>query len=116
MTYNSHQPRGITLRWSRTPWGPWSDNILIFRPWHDGGYMKFMRAAIPSGNGGPWGPAIAPDGKPENVWGGEYGPYVIERFTQLTDATLTIYYVMSTWNPYTVVLMKSQLEVQFDAP
>ncbi len=111
MTYNSQRPRGITLRWSRTPWGPWSEGVVIFHPWRDGGYGKFMRAPI--GNAGPWGPVIAPKGKPEDVWGGEYGPYMIERFTQFSDTSLTIYYVMSTWNPYTVVLMKSQLEVQF---
>ena len=113
MTYNSTQPRGITLRRSRTPWGPWSEGILIFHPWHDGGYTKFMRAVLPTGAVGPHGPIAVPGGDPERIGGGEYGPYIIERFTRLADSTLTIYYVMSTWNPYTVVLMKSQLRVDF---
>lgn len=45
--------------------------------------------------------AIAPD-----------APYVVERWTKVTGSELELYYVLSTWNPYVVVLMKSRLEVE----
>jgi len=47
----------------------------------------------------------------ENVWGGEYGPYLIARFFTGDERQTTIYFVMSTWNPYNVVLMRSTLEI-----
>jgi hypothetical protein len=42
---------------------------------------------------------------------------MIERFTTVRSNTLTIYYTMSTWNPYTVVLLKSDFTIvpQIDA-
>jgi hypothetical protein len=49
---------------------------------------------------------------PGAVHGGAYAPYVIERFTKLAGSELTVYYVLSTWNPYVVVLMKSRLQVE----
>lgn len=58
----------------------------------------------------------APNGTP---WPGAfYAPFVIDRFTQ--DATptgpgqpkrATIYWLLSTWNPYVVVVMQSTLEL-----
>jgi len=39
------------------------------------------------------------------------GPLMIERFTKVSGNTLNIYYVMSTWNPYTVVKMRSQFAI-----
>ena len=45
----------------------------------------------------------------ENEWGGEYGPYQFGRLATGDAASTTIYFTMSTWNPYTVVLMKATL-------
>jgi hypothetical protein len=45
----------------------------------------------------------------ENEWGGEYGPYQFEHFAVGDDHSTTIYFTMSTWNPYEVVLMKTIL-------
>ena len=36
---------------------------------------------------------------------------MIERFTTVSDDTLSIYYAVSTWNRYTVVEMRSDLIV-----
>ncbi|MGZ3635923.1 MAG: hypothetical protein ACXWMH_05480 [Syntrophales bacterium] len=49
---------------------------------------------------------------PAAVHGGAYAPYVVERWTKLQDSELNAYYVLSTWNPYVVVLMKSRLRVE----
>jgi len=43
---------------------------------------------------------------------GEYGPFVIPRFTTGDSRSTTIYFLMSTWNPYQVFLMKSTLRLQ----
>jgi hypothetical protein len=49
---------------------------------------------------------------PEAVRGGAYAPYVVERWTKITGSELSLYYVLSTWNPYVVVLMKSRLQIE----
>jgi hypothetical protein len=45
----------------------------------------------------------------DDQWGGEYGPYIMARFTSESDGQYRIYYTMSTWNPYQVVVMQSDL-------
>jgi hypothetical protein len=47
---------------------------------------------------------------PDSIRGGAYAPYVVERWTQATGTELQLYYVLSTWNPYVVVLMKSRFQ------
>jgi len=44
--------------------------------------------------------------------GGCFAPLMIERFTTVVDDTLTIYYNLSTWNPYTVVRMRSRFAIE----
>ncbi|RYG42739.1 DUF4185 domain-containing protein, partial [bacterium] len=46
------------------------------------------------------------DPRRENDYGGEYAPYMIPRFSKKDG---TVYFVMSTWNPYNVVLMRAKL-------
>jgi hypothetical protein len=36
---------------------------------------------------------------------------LIERFTRVRGATLSIHYLVSTWNPYTVVRMRSDFAI-----
>jgi hypothetical protein len=106
MLYNCDDPpgpRGINFRVSDTPWGPWSPSAVLFHPESDGGYGRFLHRA------GSNRDALHDPGR-ENEWGGEYGPYVVERFTKGAPGRTTIYYTLSTWNPYNVVLMKSALE------
>jgi len=45
----------------------------------------------------------------ENRWGGAGSTYLIDRFTKGDETRCTIYYTMSTWNPYTVVLMSTDI-------
>ncbi|MGD1158368.1 MAG: hypothetical protein ABSA41_21450 [Terriglobia bacterium] len=37
---------------------------------------------------------------------------MIERFTEVKGDTLTIYYNLSTFNPYTVVKMRSEFKIR----
>jgi len=46
----------------------------------------------------------------EDEWGGEYGPYVIDRYTRaVAKGRAAVYFVMSTWNPYNTVEMRMVL-------
>jgi hypothetical protein len=61
---------------------------------------------------GPAGPTIDPAKNPPNSTdGGDYAPYMVERFISVQNNTLTLYYTMATWNPYTIVLMKSDFSI-----
>ena len=44
--------------------------------------------------------------------GGAYAPFVVERWTKVQASTLHLYYVLSTGNPYVVLLMESRLQIQ----
>ncbi len=59
------------------------------------------------------GPVIgAGQADPAGVTGGTYAPYVVERWTKVQNSELTFYYVLSTWNPYVVVLMQSRVRIE----
>lgn len=104
MLYNAGTPRGINCRVADNPWGPWEAPLVIFDPWVDGGYCHFMHV--------DWNFTKCDsvyDTNKQYVWGGEYGPYQFEDFATGDSTQTTIYYTMSTWNPYTSILMKSTL-------
>jgi len=107
MLYNSFMPtsRGINMRTADKPWGPWSEPQIIFHPWDDKGYCHFMHAGFPHEKCDE-----VSDPNREKEWGGEYGPYQFEDLAVGSDTSTTIYFTMSTWNPYTVVLMKATLQ------
>jgi uncharacterized protein DUF4185 len=103
--YNCDQPRGIQARIARAPEGPWSDAVTVFDPWRDGGYCHFMHASYQVMHCDD-----VQDPNRDDDWGGEYGPYLVERLTeQLGDHAAALTFVMSTWNPYATVLMRTEL-------
>ncbi len=103
LTYNCGNPRGINCRVADSPWGPWSEPFIVFDPAE--GYCHFMHRNWELGNCDN----VHDPGR-EKVWGGEYGPYQFDQLATGMKGETTIYYTMSTWNPYTVVLMKSTLK------
>jgi hypothetical protein len=113
MTYDRRAPtRGIAFSYSRTPWGPWSEPQILFNGANDG-LGKFIHNPNSNPPDGLAGPVIGKGQMdPEAVHGGAYAPYVVERWTKLKGSELSVYYVLSTWNPYVVVLMKSRLNVE----
>lgn len=114
MTYDSRAPApaGIEFSYSHTPWGPWSDAQIIFNVVRDGGLGKFIHDPKANPNDGLAGPVIgAGTSNPEAVKGGSYAPYVVERWTKVQGSELDLYYTLSTWNPYVVMLMKSRLQI-----
>jgi len=115
MTYDSRPPapRGILLSYSRTPWGPWTEHQIVFNAIRDGALGKFIHDPGAQPDDGLAGPVIGKgQANPAAVRGGGYAPYVVERFTKLEGTELSLYYVLSTWNPYVVVLMRSRLRVE----
>jgi hypothetical protein len=111
MTYGraSPAPQGIAFSYSSTPWGPWSEPQVLFNALRDHAMGTFMHDPNIKPDDGLAGPVIGEGRKnPRKVRAGEYAPYVIERWTKVSPSELDLYYVMSLWNPYTVVLMKSR--------
>ena len=114
MTYDSRSPaqQGIQFQYSRTPWGPWSKPQILFNATSDGGYGKFIHDPGIHPDDGLEGPVIGKGQRnPAAVKGGTYAPYVVERWTKVQGSELDLYYVMSTWNTYVVMLMKSRLRI-----
>ena len=118
MTYDQHAPTtGIAFSYSRTPWGPWSEPQIIFNDVRDGALGKFIHDPKIKPDDGLEGPVIGSgQADPAAVKGSSLSPYVVERWTKVQGSGLSLYYVLSTWNPYVVVLMKSQLEVETPLP
>jgi len=104
MLYNSMFPRGIVFRCAKNPWGPWSDAQIIFNPLRDG-YGIFMHSPLFKEADG----VHLSDVGREKTWGGEYGPYMLKRYFRGDSRRCTIYYAMSTWNPYQVMIMRSDI-------
>lgn len=109
LLYNSTRPRGIIMRSAATPWGPWSEGEVIFDPWRDHGYGSFLH--IPTTFKANKSDSVNDPGR-EAEWGGEYGPYVMARFTTGSARGCRLFYTMSTWNPYAVVVMQTDLELE----
>ena len=105
MLYNCGTERQvINLRTADFPWGPWSDPQVIFDAKRDGGFCRFIhlsREVEHCDN--------LEDVGRRNESGDPYGPYQFEDLATGDKNSTTIYFTMSTWNPYTVVLMKTTL-------
>ena len=114
MTYDggrqSPATRGVYLTYAKDPWGPWAAPILIYNTPRDPGFGLFIHnpSAVPSD--GLNGPTIGAN-DPVTTPGGAYAPSIIGRFTSVSGNTLRIYWLVSTWNPYTVVKMRSELTI-----
>ena len=108
MLYACADPRGILCRWAADPWGPWSEGVIIFEPWEDNGYKHFIHSPEPTN---PNEDGQSDLGR-ETDAGGEYAPIMIPRYTLGSRGFTKIRYTMSTWNPYTVVMMESELRLR----
>jgi hypothetical protein len=103
------EPQGhIFYRVASHPWGPWSDATTLFDPEKDGGICQFIHSTNASscaaGTTNPSDPAGTDDGI-------VYAPYMIDAYTvgDPKKQTTSIYFAMSTWRPYQVVLMRADL-------
>ncbi len=104
MLYNSSAPRGIVMRTAKEAWGPWSPARILFDPWTDAGYANFLHVSWKASRRDGFS-----DPGREDTWGGEYGPFLVDRFTRGDANRCTLHYTLSTWNPYQVVVMHSDI-------
>jgi hypothetical protein len=114
--YDSLNPRGILARYAAYPWGPWSDEQIIYEPSRETGYGVFIYDPSRKDNDKLAGPLNDPGNKASETYGGFYAPYIIERFTRVANGQVTLSWLMSTWNPYVVVRMESKLNVYAPEP
>jgi hypothetical protein len=112
MTYDGGRQtpatNGVYFSYASNPWGPWSQPQLIFNATRDHGLTYFIHdpSAVPDDLlHGPTINQVA--NPPATTRGGVYAPFLIERFVGVQGDTLKLDYTMSTWNPYTVVRMRS---------
>jgi uncharacterized protein (TIGR03437 family) len=102
-------PKGVYMRFAPQPWGPWGAPQTIFNDTRDRGTCFFMHRAVTAES-----PACDQASNPgwETIQGDIYGPYFLSRFTtaDASNQTSTFYYLMSTWNPYVVVVMKTTIQ------
>jgi hypothetical protein len=103
----------VLARVAPAPWGPWSLPTSILGPNDELGCRLLM---VPEGCGNrrDFWPTEHRNGK--FVGGGTYAPYVLNRYTAAADSeaagrSSTIYWVVSTWNPYEVNVMRTTLHV-----
>ncbi len=112
-------PFRVEARTAPDPWGPWSPPTVLLSLLHDPGVVCTLIM-----NPDPRQPGCG-DSK-TNYWqftgqdpgGFFYAPFAMERFTQnVTPAdaggtrTANIFWLVSTWNPYQVIVMQSTLQL-----
>jgi hypothetical protein len=106
----------IRMRTSDHPWGPWSPptDILVAGDPAQGPVLGSQYA--PGGllhHKDCKGVACAPNTLPPEIspvpHGVLYAPNVIEEWTEVRSDAVELYWNVSTWNPYRVVLMKTRL-------
>ena len=122
-------PFRVEARTAPEPWGPWSEPTVVLSLLHDPGILCTL-IMPPDGAGCPdptdpakprisyWPPLATPLSGGNVVPGILYASFVMDRFTENAtppDADsvrqATIYWLVSTWNPYQVAVMKSTLQL-----
>lgn len=100
---------GVYVRLAQQPWGPWGAPQTIFNGDRDRGHCFFIHRAVTATS-----PPCDQVGNPgrEDTQGGAYGPYFLSPFAtgDAASGTSTFYYLLSTWNPYIEVIMKTTLQ------
>jgi hypothetical protein len=123
--FNSDNPGGILLHSAAAAWGPWSRRpLVVFEPWHGveerrpgDGIGRFMHRSWRKPRIDWVNDDLLPGDSPgerrrEYVDGGVYGPYQIAPCaTGEAGVASRIYFTMSTWNPYQVMLMTTEVAV-----
>ena len=101
----------IEMHTADFPWGPWGQAVTVFDPVEDGGYCGFLHLSSDFDQ-------VLDLNCEHNVTipgrsdpGSPYGSYFLERNTGNRDQA-TLYFVMSMWHPYNVLVMKTQVERQ----
>ncbi len=105
---------GVFARIAAAPWGPWSAPTLILGA-KDGLGCRLLMTPQGCGNRRNFQPGRPSVGAV--VAGATYAPFVLNRYTTAAEGagpgrSSTIYWLISTWNPYEVTVMRSTLHVE----
>ncbi|MFO0564167.1 MAG: hypothetical protein U0263_00820 [Polyangiaceae bacterium] len=115
---------GIYLRTARHPWGPWSDATTIYDPYWSNvpGYCELLFASdqglaeLEARFGQEFverscdrSATVQLDRSRPDELGTEYGSAIVPAFYRDEPERASFFWLLSTWNPYRVVLMKTQL-------
>lgn len=103
---------GIEVRTAPAPWGPWSEPTLLLSHADDYACRLWM-APDGCGKRRSFFPR-QPNGK---FLSGLYAPFVLNRYTRPADGPsrrTTIYWLLSTWDPYEVTVMRTTLQAGRD--
>ena len=105
----------VEARIAPDPWGPWSKPITLIAPGDPGVPCKLVQSA--AGCTGLVNYWTLPGST--NPWPGFfYAPFVMDRYTENVPQSTpllrraTIYWLVSTWNPYQVSVMRSTIEIR----
>jgi Domain of unknown function (DUF4185) len=106
---------GVFARVAAAPWGPWSAPSLILDDKDDALACRLFMTAQGCGDRRNFQPGKSSVG--EVVPGTTYAPFVLNRYTTAAPGTgpgraSTVYWLISTWNPYEVTVMRSTLHVE----
>lgn len=101
---------GIVAQFSSTPWGPWSAAATVFSPadkwWsrlmHRPGQDRMVQSLVPV-----YQRDGTPVAFPDDETGVPYSPGLLDEVTVNADGSVTLYYTLSTWNPYQVLVMST---------
>jgi uncharacterized protein (TIGR03437 family) len=101
---------GVYMRMASQPWGPWGASQTIFNAQRDRGDCFFIHRAV-TATSSPACDSLSGPGRLDTQ-GGSYGPYFLSPFTTSNAGagTSTFYYLLSTWNPYIEVIMKTTIQ------
>ena len=109
LLYNC-QPWTVEARTAPDPWGPWSQPTVLL---HATPTSPLVCTLIMSVNGCPGLRNYWPPGNPPGIF---YAPFALTRYTRDTTVaggatrSATIYWTLSTWNPYQVSIMQTDLQ------
>jgi Domain of unknown function (DUF4185) len=112
-------PLSVEARFAPEPWGPWSAPIVLLDAVQNPDVGCTLVMSLGGCGSQPSSYLPLPNGA--SVPGAFYAPFVMERFTQdetpksepgrRSPKRARIYWLLSTWNPYTVVVMQSTLDL-----
>ncbi len=113
------QTEGFYFTYASAPWGPWMPPQLVLNSTRDSleGVIIHHYDHNTGVESGPAGPTIGSQtiNDPDTTSGGTFAPEMIGRLARIAGDTLTIDYTVSTWNPYTVVRMRSAFLIHWNA-
>jgi hypothetical protein len=111
LLYNCDAAQGIVARTASTPWGPWSASTVILSGDRDGAPCRLLMTDTGCGNQERY------HDQNKFIAGGLYAPFVLNRYTTPLPSSIfgekrtRIYWLVSTWDPYQVSVMRTDLEV-----